>query len=277
MNLPMNLLYQTTVSGVDSVLPKGETARLDRQPSAAEIGIAIEMSRVLARAGLTAPESAQSQEFQLLEWAMDYQRQDQAAPAFGDERSGMNAQRLDELHRYTFKRARTARWNSYGTIVSPGGTTLERRVARVVEGQRYYRLGAGFGMPAPVDLELLEIEVSRHLCCEVLKKLSQTQDLQGAGVSLRITGSNYAEVVYEGIPLLFVCITAEERAMNRVALKLVMDALTREVSSYLCDDSLIVKAIDALQVQQESEQSRNRRRPLRHSSTLSAPHQAFNL
>lgn len=273
----MNVLFQNTVSDLSGSFPPAKAEPLQGQPSMPEVALAIEMSRVLARAGLTAPESDQSQESQLLAWAMDYLRQDQAGLVFSDEGTGMTLRRLDELHRYTFKRARTARWNSYGTIVSPGCTTLERRVARVIEGQRYYRLGAGFGMPAPVDLELLEIEVSRHLCCEVLKKLSKTQELKGAGVSLRITGGNYAEVIYEGIPLLFVCISPEERAMPQVAFKLVMDALTREVSNYLCDDSLIVKAIDALQEQQESEQSRNRRRSLRSSGELAYPHPSFNL
>ncbi|MFY7865591.1 hypothetical protein [Roseateles sp.] len=273
----MSLIFQNTVSELDDLQAPEETQRLTREPSLEEVRIAIEMSRVLARAGLTALESDQSQEGQLMEWAMDYQRQDQAGRVLSEVDSGMTLRRLDDLHRYAFKRARIARWNSYGTIVSPGGTTLERRIARVVEGQRYYRLGAGFGMPAPVDLELLEIEVSRHLCCEVLKKLSKNQELKTAGVTLRITGGNYAEVIYEGIPLLFVCITPDERAVPKVAFKVVMDALSREVSNYLCDDSLIVKAIEALQVQQESEQGRSLRRPLRSVADVVAANQPFNL
>lgn len=248
----MNMLFSVNAITADDRRTKAVSGTLQQAEPALEV--AIEMSRMLARAGLTAPEGSRTAASLIAEWSKDYLSQNQVLQGKDTHNAPevMSDPERDQLHHYTFQRAREANWSSYDNVLAPTRSIQEQRIARVLEAHRYARLGAGFGAPTSVEMELLETEVIRHLCCDVLRILSRQQSLEAAELELQPAGSNYAELMHRGITLVFVNINSEERKHPALTLKIVIEALTREVSSYLCDEGLVNKAIEALRVQQES-------------------------
>jgi hypothetical protein len=275
----MTLLFSVNTVSPNQGLPVPNRDAGPVVQAAPDIELAVEMARVLARAGLMAPESSRSAADQISDWATDYRLQHETAHGrsspFQSAPENMSASERDAMHHYTFQRAAEAGWSGYDKVLSPAMSVQEQRIARVHEAQRYARLGAGSSLSSSVEMELLESELTRHLCCEVLRSLGRGASLQSGRLELRPAGSNYAELVHQDIVLLFVDISAEERQHPGLALKIVTEALTREVSSYLCDEGLVNKAIEALRAQPEGSQELLQmqadefRQPIRSTSSTS--------